>query len=130
MCIRDSMETVRGLRDRGFDAVYGDATRPETLVAAGVPASGSLILGSAGMADSAEVIRAARALNPEIRVLARAPFLRDVDALKGAGADAVYSGEGEVAVAFIENILETLGATPEQIDRERARAHRELAPDS
>ena len=99
-------------------------------MAAGVPASGSLILGSAGMADSAEVIRAARALNPGIRVLARAPFLRDVEALKGAGADAVYSGEGEVAVAFIENILETLGATPEQIDRERARAHRELAPDS
>ena len=124
-----NMETVRGLRDRGVDAVYGDATRPETLVAAGVPASGSLILGSAGMADSAEVIRAARALNPEIRVLARAPFLRDVEALKGAGADAVYSGEGEVAVAFIENILETLGATPEQIDRERARAHRELGPD-
>jgi CPA2 family monovalent cation:H+ antiporter-2 len=45
---------------------------------------------------------------------------------KQAGANSVYSGEGEVALAFIEDILDGLGATPEQIDRERARAHDEL----
>ena len=84
------------------------------------------MLTSAGMAHSAEVIRAARELNPTIRVLARAAYLRDLPTLKNAGADTVYSGEGEVALAFIENILDTLGATPEQIDRERARAHAEL----
>jgi hypothetical protein len=38
----------------------------------------------------------------------------------------VYSGEGEVALAFTEDILSALGATAEQIDRERARAHEEL----
>jgi hypothetical protein len=61
-----------------------------------------------------------------VRVLARASYLRDVAPLTEAGAHAVHSGEGEVALAFIEDILETLGATAEQIDRERARAHREL----
>jgi CPA2 family monovalent cation:H+ antiporter-2 len=120
-------DTVRSLRERGIDAVYGDATRPETLAAAGVSTSGSLILGSAGMGDSREVIRSARELNPKVRVLARAPYLRDVGALKAAGADTVYSGEGEVALAFVEDILDSLGATPEQIDKERARAHRELS---
>jgi CPA2 family monovalent cation:H+ antiporter-2 len=123
-----NMDNVRALRERGIDAVYGDATRPETLMAAGVPTSGSLILGSAGMANSAEVIRTARAQNPKVRVLARASYLRDVAGLKAAGADEVYSGEGEVALAFVEDILEKLGATPEQIERERARAHRELSP--
>ncbi len=122
-----NMDAVRALRSQGVDAIYGDATRPETLAAAGVGRAGSLVLGSAGMAHGADVIRAARALNPRIRVLARASYLRDVPALKAAGADTVYSGEGEVALAFIEDILETLGATPEQIDRERARAHRELS---
>ena len=70
-------------------------------------------------------------------MLARASYLRDVPVLKDAGANSVYSGEGEVALAFIEDILDSLGATPEQIDRERARAHGELsgecepcAPDS
>ncbi len=121
-----NMDAVRVLRNEGIDAIYGDATRVETLEAAGVPRAGSLILGSAGMANSAEVIRTARGLNANIRVLARAPYLRDVPTLKDAGANRVYSGEGEVALAFIEDILDNLGATPEQIDRERARAHGEL----
>ena len=121
-----NMDAVRGLRQSGIDAIYGDATRPETLEAAGVAKAGSLILGSAGMANSEEVIRTARAVNSRIRVLARASYLRDVPALKAAGANSVYSGEGEVALAFIEDILDNLGATPEQIDRERARAHSEL----
>ena len=55
-----NMDAVRMLRHDGIDAVYGDATRPETLEAAGVARAGSLILGSAGMAHSAEVIRTAQ----------------------------------------------------------------------
>lgn len=47
-----------------------------------------------------------------------------------AGPDTVYSGEGDVALAFVEDILESLGAIPEQIDRERARAHPELTAES
>ena len=121
-----NMDAVRELREDGLEAVYGDATRPETLEAAGVARAGSLILGSAGMANGTEVIRAARALNPRIRVLARTSYLRDVPPLRAAGADSVYAGEGEVALAFIEDILASLGATAEQIDRERARAHTEL----
>jgi monovalent cation:H+ antiporter-2, CPA2 family len=121
-----NMDAVREMRLDGIDAVYGDATRPETLDAAGVARAASLILGSSGMADSASVIRAARALNPHVRVLARTTHLRDVAPMMEAGANRVYSGEGEVALAFIEDILDTLGATPEQIDRERSRAHGEL----
>ena len=121
-----NVDAVRTLREQGINAVYGDATRPETLTAANVARAGVLILGSAGMANGAEVIRLARSMNPNIRVLARASYLRDVPALQKAGATNVYSGEGEVALAFIEDILDSLGATAEQIDRERARAHRDL----
>jgi len=121
-----NMDAVRTMREEGIEAIYGDATRPDTLDAAGIASSGILILGSAGMAHSAEVIRTARARNPQIRVLARGSYLRDIPTLKAAGADRVYSGEGEIALAFIEDLLDRLGATAEQIDRERARAHAEL----
>ena len=43
-----------------------------------------------------------------------------------AGANEVFSGEGEVALALTEAILQRLGATPEQMDRERIRGHDEL----
>ena len=78
------------------------------------------------MANSTEVIRAARDVNPGIRVLARAMYLRDLPDIKRAGADIVFTGEGEVALAFVEEVLLRLGATAEQIERERARAHEEL----
>jgi CPA2 family monovalent cation:H+ antiporter-2 len=121
-----NIDTVRSIRDEGMPAVYGDASRPETLESAGITHAGTLILASAGMEQAEAVIRTARGINPRIYVLARSAYLRDVPVLEGAGADKVYSGEGEVALAFTETMLERLGATPEQLDRERDRAHDEL----
>ena len=121
-----NMDTVRRLREDGVAAVYGDASHQDTLRSAGVPSAGSLILSAANMGRGEEVIRLARDLNPGIRILARTPHLRDGAALRNAGADEVFSGEGEVALALTEAVLRQLGATPEQIERERARAHEEL----
>jgi CPA2 family monovalent cation:H+ antiporter-2 len=121
-----NVDTVRRLRDQGIDAVYGDATQPDTLSAAHADLSGSLIL-SADVGDNAEdIIRVAREMNPKIHVVARTTHLRGVPALRAAGAKAVFSGEGEVALALIEAVLTRLGATPDQIDRERERARAEL----
>ena len=121
-----NIESVRELREQGIDAVYGDVTQRDTLVAAGLAASGTLILTSAGSSDVREVIRMAREINPGINVLARATYLRDRAALEAAGADGVFTGEGEVALALTEAILARLGASPDQIDRERDRARRDL----
>ena len=126
LVIELNMETVRELREHGIEAVYGDATRVDTLEAAGAADASTLILTSAGMTSAAEVIRGARQLNQKIQVLARAAYLRDLPDLQKAGADRIFSGEGEVALGLVETILERLGATAEQIDRERDRAHREL----
>ncbi|MFO0811391.1 MAG: hypothetical protein U0746_22405 [Gemmataceae bacterium] len=68
----------------------------------------------------------ARELNPRIRVLARSSYVRELGALRRAGAETAVSGEGEVALALAEAILRRLGATPEQIDRERDRVRGEV----
>jgi CPA2 family monovalent cation:H+ antiporter-2 len=119
-------DTVRCLREAGVSAVYGDASHRAILQGAGVDSAGSLILSAAGLHASAEVIRLARGLNPAIHILARAAYVRESPALHQAGAEYVFSGEGEVALAMTEAILRSLGATPEQIDRERERVHRDL----
>jgi CPA2 family monovalent cation:H+ antiporter-2 len=120
-----NIETVRALRNEGVSAVYGDARDRETLVAAGIPHAATLIVSIAD-GGSAEAIRAARDLNPAVHVFARGAYLRDVLALRAVGAEHVFSGEGEVALAMTEAVLRRLGATAEQIDRERARVHGEL----
>jgi CPA2 family monovalent cation:H+ antiporter-2 len=121
-----NLEVVRQLRDAGLDAVYGDSTRRDTLLKARTGTAGYLILASAAMQGSEEIIRIARELNPRIRILARASYLRDLPALRNAGADVAFSGEGEVALAFTEEILRELGASAEQIDRERARVRESI----
>jgi CPA2 family monovalent cation:H+ antiporter-2 len=123
-----NVNTVRELRDDGLRAIYGDATHRDTLAQAGAAEADNLILTAAGMADSREAIRHAKDLNPDIHVLARAPYLRDLPALQDAGADAVVSAEGEVGLALTEMILQRLGATADQIDHERERMRSEFRP--
>jgi CPA2 family monovalent cation:H+ antiporter-2 len=122
-----NIDTVKRLRQQGVQAIYGDASQANTLITAGVSRARGIIVSVAGMPGVEETIRLARELNPDIQTLVRTENLREASALRAAGADVVFSGEGEVALAFTEAILENLGATPEQIQRERARVHAELA---
>jgi CPA2 family monovalent cation:H+ antiporter-2 len=121
-----NVETVQRLKAEGIRAIYGDATRLETLTQAGVAGARAFVLSASSIKDGREIVRMVRELNPRIRVLARTAYLRELDELRTAGVDAVFSGEGEVALAMTELILKNFGATPEQIDRERERVHSSL----
>src|SRR5262245_42858959 len=123
-----NVDTVRELKRQGVHAVYGDATHHDTLVQAGAAHANNLILTSAGMGDVREAIRNAKELNPAIHVLARADYLRELPALRDVGAEIAVSAEGEVGLALTEMILHRLGATPDQIDRERERVRSEFRP--
>ncbi|MCI0641113.1 MAG: cation:proton antiporter [Gemmataceae bacterium] len=121
-----NLETMQRLREEGVRVVYGDATHVDTLRNAGVQRAGTLILSASAVQGAKEVIRLARELNPKIRLLVRTTYLRERTALEVAGATDVFSGEGEVALAMTESILSALGATAEQIERERERIRNEL----
>lgn len=121
-----NLKTVQKLRAEGQRVIYGDATRRDTLAGAEMAESGALILSAPNVPGTAEIIRLAREMNPAVRVLARSTYLSQEKALRHVGADAVFSEEGEIALAFTQAVLEALGASPEQIDRERERVHEEL----
>jgi K+:H+ antiporter len=125
-----NLDTFKELKAEGIQAVYGDASQQDTLSHAAVQKATSLILSTAGMPGSQEMIRLAKELNPGIRVFARSVHLREASSLRQAGADTVFSGEGEVALSMTEFMLRQVGATPEQIDRERDRIRRELFGDA
>lgn len=61
--------------------------------------------------------------NPNIRIIARTIYLSNRKKLIAAGADVIFSDEGEVALLVTEMILKQFGATPDQINRERNRVH-------
>ncbi|WP_437282594.1 cation:proton antiporter [Sorangium sp. So ce375] len=120
-----NLDTVKELQDQGIRAIYGDATQREILERAGVETADSLLFTAAG-APGAGVIEQAKGVNPRLFVLARAFYLREVAALKKAGADIVVTGEAEVAFSMTERLLVRLGATGEQVERERERVRSEF----
>jgi CPA2 family monovalent cation:H+ antiporter-2 len=119
-----NMDSVRQLRQSGISAVYGDARHPNSLITAGLRHAGNLII--SGDAGAREITEIARELNPRVHIFVRSVYLRDVPPLRAAGAEQVFSGEGEVALAMTEAVLRRLGATADQIDRERDRVRAEL----
>jgi CPA2 family monovalent cation:H+ antiporter-2 len=125
--IEMNIDTVRALRESGIEAVYGDATNETVLQGAGLADAHSLLISVADMSGAEETLRIAKRLNPTIQILARASYVRGVPRLRAAGAHDVFSGEAEVAFAFAATMLDRLGATAEQLDRERARVHAELS---
>lgn len=124
--IEMSIDTYRNLRAQGLSAVYGDANQKEVLEEAGVDKAASLILSSSGSADASEAIRMARQMNPRLHIVSRVDYLRQADMVRRAGANEVFAGEGEVALAITDSILRHLGATPDQLDEERVRLRAEL----
>jgi CPA2 family monovalent cation:H+ antiporter-2 len=116
-----NVDTVQALKKKGISAQYGDAGHPDTLAAAGVGSADILVISASSVGTAADIIREAKRRNPKIQVLARTAYLREAEALVDAGADSVFTGEGEVALSMTESVLETFGATREQIDRESDR---------
>jgi CPA2 family monovalent cation:H+ antiporter-2 len=121
-----NIDTIRRLHQHGISAVYGDAAQPDVLRRAGAAIADTLVISAPGTDESPEIIRAAREINPRIQVLARSLFLSQAGKLRDAGADVAFSGEAEVAMAMVDSILQRLGATPEQMDKERERARAAL----
>ena len=124
--IEMNVDTFRRLRRQGQRAVHGDANQANVLEQAGIANARTIILSASGSAGAAEAIREARKINPRIHVVARADYLGQATSLLNVGANEVVSGEGEVVLAMTDSILRHLGATPDQLDEERARIRAEL----
>ncbi len=100
---------VRDLRERGVDALYGDAASRAELESAGAGAARTIAVTTPDLIATENVIRNARAMNPGIRVIVRAPGARDVGSLSERGADEVVQPEFEAGMEFVRQVLEWQG---------------------
>jgi monovalent cation:H+ antiporter-2, CPA2 family len=123
--IEMNIDTVLELNATGIQSIYGDATKAEILHSARIEEAAGLII-STSTPEAATIISTARELKPGIRILTRSTYLAESETLRKAGADAIFSSEGEVALSMADFLMEQLGATDEQIDRERDRVRKEL----
>ena len=112
-------DTVQLLGTQGIRAIYGDASHIETLKVAGLEKTKNLILTASELSGAVELVQAARDANPKVYIVARTVRLETKKSLLDAGANRVFSAEGEMALSITECLLQTLGATQDQLEANR-----------
>lgn len=98
-------ETVRQEKLKGESILYGDAAQKAVLEHAGILTAKSVVVTAGDPASARRIIEAARRLNPEVHIIARAHFLSELDKFYSAGADEVISDEFESSIELFTRVL-------------------------
>lgn len=110
--IEMNLDTVSLLEHEGKAAVYGDITKEEILLAAGIEHARQYIITIPAIEAVATSAITAKHVNPDLYIFARTRFLQDRALLKDAGVDCVVFEESAVAEEFAETISEVLAGKP------------------
>ncbi len=111
-----NMDTITELHRQRHVAIFGDAAREAILEQAGAKQATHLVLTLPQATGRAGIVSIARNLNPKLRILVRAHYLREREHLEQAGATAAVFEEGEAAVALARLVLADTGASKELVE--------------
>jgi len=103
--IEMNVDTVLELQASGIRAFYGDAAGPDLLHQAGLDAATYILLTLPDTALNLRILRNIRESGSQARILSRARYRRDREALEVAGADVVCVEEDEAAEALAQSFL-------------------------
>ena len=102
-------ERVREAAAAGENVVYGDATRRETLIAAGINRASVMIISFADTKAAEKVLYQAQALRPELPVVVRTLDDKDFETLHRAGAAEVVPETLEASMMLASHALIHVG---------------------
>jgi CPA2 family monovalent cation:H+ antiporter-2 len=102
-------DRVREAAAAGETVVYGDASRRETLVAAGISRAAALIISYSDTASSLKVLHVAHEVAPAVPVVVRTADDTELDRLTQAGAAEVVPETFESSLILASNALLLVG---------------------
>lgn len=104
--IEDQRDVAQAGQQAGVALVIGDATAADVLGQARIDTAATLLIAIPGGVEAGAIAARARAMNPSLRIIARAHSDEDVENLKRRGADMVVLAERETAMRMAELCLE------------------------
>lgn len=110
-------QLVSGMDKYGIKSYYGDASRPELLLTAGLEKASVLVVAIDDRERALQIVRFAREANPNIKIVARAYDRRHVFDLFKAGADEIIRETFDSAVRGGKRALEYLGMEHEMAEK-------------
>lgn len=108
-------ERIRAVAASGASVVYGDASRREVLVAAGLSRAQAVVVTYSDLPSGMAILRHVRELRPELPVVVRTIDDTHIDELKAAGAAEVVSEVMEGSLMLASHALMLLGVPLTQV---------------
>jgi CPA2 family monovalent cation:H+ antiporter-2 len=108
-------ERIRAVAASGVNVVYGDASRREVLVAAGLSRAQAVVVTYSDLHSTMAILRHVRELRPDLPVVVRTIDDTHIDALKAAGAAEVVSEVMEGSLMLASHALMLLGVPLSQV---------------
>ena len=110
-------DRVREATTAGESVVFGDATRRETLLAAGIHRASALAITYVDTRNAVKLLAIARALAPNLPILVRTSNDNDIEILRQAGATEVVPEIVEGSLMLASHVLALSGVSLPQVRR-------------
>jgi len=112
LVVEDNSDACAQLKERGIEAISGNAADPDVLAAANLGAAHALLVALPDAFEGGQVVEQARKSSPSLRILARSHSEQETEHLMSHGASMVVMGEHEIAKAMIADIEANVTPSP------------------
>jgi CPA2 family monovalent cation:H+ antiporter-2 len=123
-------QVVRSARAAGEKINFGDATRREVLIHAGVREAWTLVLAMSDAQAARRTLAQAKLLNKNLHVVVRTRYVSEISELSELGADEIIPQEFETSIEIFARVLHRYGTARNvieaQIDRIRSQGYQML----
>ena len=100
-------DTVRREAQNGVKIFYGDATNPNVLHHVRIDDARVLVVAISDPFAARRAVQIARGINPDLHIIVRTRYLREMDDLHQLGADEVVPEEFETSIEIFALVLQT-----------------------
>ncbi len=119
-------QEIKKLQKKGVDIHFGDASRPEVLRHAHIDTASLVIIAISGTKLIGPILRTVRSLRPDVQVIVRAPYVRDLQDLAEESLTDVVVGEIETSVELLARALKVYGISSDEIRQYMEQARNQL----
>lgn len=124
--IEMNYETVSSAKKFGEPIFFGDASKEEILLTAGILTARLVVIATSGSKITPQVLKAVRELRPDVDVIVRAQYLREFETLKADERADIVVAEFETTLEILARSLSIYGASSQKIQEFLSSARKNL----
>lgn len=117
-------DVVKQAKAEGEKINFGDATRRDVLIHAGIERAWVLVLALSDPPAARRAVKQARQCNPNVHIIVRTRYTNEINELIGLGANEVIPEEFETSIEIFARVLHKYGLPRQTIEEQIARVRR------